>query len=92
MSTPAQKFLQKLAHASSFDINGATKLTNIDHRGNTDDELRLTLQEKRTVEDELRKTKNSLDAVVSELVLSENEVCTKSPLRNIHVLNRCFNT
>ena len=51
-------------------INHSRALPDVD----VDGELRQTLYEKRLVEDELRKTKNSLDAVVSELVLSENEV------------------
>jgi hypothetical protein len=82
MSTPAQKFLQKLSNASSFDINVSNfkssptlpSSTSVNHL-DADGELRYALQEKRLAEDELRKTKNSLDAVVSELVLSENEVC-----------------
>lgn len=121
MSTQAQKFLQKLASSSSFDINvsnfkphnnninnssfsSSTTTTsssssspsisaspslppsssfskqqhqyeyNNKSGSNVEYELRLAQQEKKLLEEELRKTKNNLDAVVSELVLSENEV------------------
>lgn len=108
MSTQAQKFLQKLANSSSFDINVSNFKPNntnnsftsppsssssspsssstsnlsqqhqqqnyLDNNKNLEYDLRLAVQEKKFLEEELRKTKVNLDAVVSEIVLSENEV------------------